>query len=81
MDLGNVIVHIMQPAIRDYYNLEELWGGKLRAASRSCAAAPTSRHDRRLGRTLTKHGIPPARASLDRMKLIVWLSVTVCRRG
>ena len=26
VDLGDVVVHIMQPAIRSYYNLEELWG-------------------------------------------------------
>lgn len=26
VDCGNVIVHIMQPALRAYYNLEELWG-------------------------------------------------------
>ncbi|MBI3902306.1 MAG: ribosome silencing factor [Nitrosomonadales bacterium] len=26
IDLGEVIVHIMQPAVRAYYNLEELWG-------------------------------------------------------
>ncbi len=25
VDLGSVVVHIMQPAIRDYYRLEELW--------------------------------------------------------
>ncbi len=25
VDLGSVVVHIMQPAIRQYYNLEELW--------------------------------------------------------
>ncbi len=25
IDLDEVLVHIMQPAIRDYYNLEELW--------------------------------------------------------
>jgi ribosome-associated protein len=27
VDLGDVLVHIMQPAIREYYNLEPLWGG------------------------------------------------------
>jgi ribosome-associated protein len=26
VDLGPVVVHIMQPAIRAYYNLEDLWG-------------------------------------------------------
>jgi ribosome-associated protein len=28
VDLGGVVVHIMQPAIREYYSLEELWGGQ-----------------------------------------------------
>ena len=28
VDLGEIVVHAMQPAIRSYYNLEELWGGK-----------------------------------------------------
>ena len=27
VDLGDIIVHVMQPAIRTYYNLEQLWGG------------------------------------------------------
>lgn len=33
VDFGEVLVHIMQPAVRAYYNLEELWGvqPKLRA--------------------------------------------------
>ena len=25
VDLGSVVVHIMQPAVRSFYNLEELW--------------------------------------------------------
>ena len=28
VDLGDAIVHVMQPAIRDYYRLEEIWGAK-----------------------------------------------------
>lgn len=28
VDLGDIVVHVMQPAIRAYYNLEEIWGGK-----------------------------------------------------
>ena len=28
VDLGDMIVHIMQPAIRQYYRLEEIWGEK-----------------------------------------------------
>jgi ribosome-associated protein len=29
VDFGAVVVHVMQPAIRQYYNLEELWSGSL----------------------------------------------------
>jgi len=28
VDLGDIVVHVMQPAVRDYYALEEIWGGK-----------------------------------------------------
>ncbi len=28
VDLGDIVVHVMQPAIRQYYNLEEIWGSK-----------------------------------------------------
>jgi len=52
VDLGDMIVHIMQPAIRQYYRLEEIWGEKpvkLGAAKRKStpegaeAAAPRAK--------------------------------------
>lgn len=55
VDLGDMVVHIMQPAIRDYYRLEEIWGekevklgaakrtGAKRAASTDAEEAPKKR--------------------------------------
>jgi ribosome-associated protein len=41
VDLGDIVVHIMQPAVRSHYNLEELWGQpkprKPRAKKRAAA--------------------------------------------
>ena len=28
VDLGDIVVHVMHPSVRSYYNLEEIWGGK-----------------------------------------------------
>ena len=42
VDLGDIVVHIMQPAIRAYYRLEEIWGEKevkLGAAKRAAGTA------------------------------------------
>ena len=46
VDLGDLIVHVMQPAVRSYYNLEELWGGKgpLRVR-RAVAEAPLAERE------------------------------------
>ncbi len=41
VDLGDAVVHIMQPAVREYYDLEQLWGGErpARATARRTASA------------------------------------------
>ena len=44
VDLGSIVVHVMQPAVRVHYNLEELWQARpkkasLRAADTAASAA------------------------------------------
>ncbi len=52
VDLGDMVVHIMQPAIRAYYRLEEIWGDKevkFGAAKRTgtrMSASPSSDEDK-----------------------------------
>ncbi|MDQ3259597.1 MAG: ribosome silencing factor [Burkholderiales bacterium] len=31
VDLGDIVVHVMQPTVRQYYNLEELWAAAKKA--------------------------------------------------
>jgi len=39
VDAGDIVVHIMQPAVRAYYNLEELWAPPVRRAKPAREAA------------------------------------------
>ena len=52
VDGGDIVVHVMHPTVRNYYNLEELWGGKEvklkraappRRAARSAGGSPSRR--------------------------------------
>jgi len=47
VDSGDIVAHIMQPAVRTYYNLEELWGeGKFdRTVNASAPARPLTLDD------------------------------------
>jgi ribosome-associated protein len=44
VDAGDIVTHVMQPAVRQYYNLEELWGdGKFDPMVGSTAPARVTR--------------------------------------
>jgi ribosome-associated protein len=45
VDAGDIVAHVMQPAAREYYNLEELWGeGKFdKVVNSTVPVAPTPR--------------------------------------
>jgi len=47
VDCGDIVVHVMQPAVRAYYKLEELWTppARKRAARREGAASASARDD------------------------------------
>jgi ribosome-associated protein len=40
VDLGDIVVHLMQPAVREHYNLEELWDQPKPRRARAKRPAP-----------------------------------------
>ena len=43
VDLGDIVVHILLPAVRAHYNLEELWGQPKPRRPRAKRASPSRR--------------------------------------
>lgn len=69
VDLGDIVVHVMQPTIRQYYNLEELWGVKpvrLRIGERTTAAAKAPRTGTK--RAVAKDAAAPAKRTTEPAK-------------
>ncbi len=57
VDCGAAVAHIMQPAIRQYYHLEEIWGEKpvrLKFGAPKPAAPQAPRHDKPAAKTAAK---------------------------
>jgi ribosome-associated protein len=76
VDLGDMIVHIMQPTIRAYYRLEEIWGEKeikLGAAKRLGTAgknASSAEPARKITRHITSDQ-PEAKAIIEKPRIAV----------
>ena len=68
VDCGAVVVHIMQPTIRQYYNLEEIWGekpirSKLGAAKPAAPKAVATKDLSTSAKKTTKSARPAAKSS------------------
>jgi ribosome-associated protein len=68
VDLGDMIVHIMQPAIRAYYRLEEIWGEKevkFGAAKRTSKKTASAEDDEEKPKKVVKRHITASQTTVD----------------
>ena len=73
VDCNDAVVHIMQPAIRDYYNLEELWGAspvamKLATKKGLVKASEQEEDDEDAAESVASPASPPSRAKKSTAK-------------
>lgn len=57
VDCGDAVVHILQPAYRAYYNLEEIWGDKpvrLKSAAQRTIGTKSARRSPARGKTAAR---------------------------
>ncbi|MFN0186284.1 MAG: ribosome silencing factor [Aquabacterium sp.] len=67
VDCGAAVAHIMQPEIRDYYRLEELWGGKpVHMKMGAAQVAPSARRQPGAPQAVAAPAATPAKAPRKR---------------
>jgi len=67
VDLADIVVHIMQPTIRAYYNLEEVWGGKpVRMKLLPESTRPVSANDLSVPAGMPIQDVPGSRRAASR---------------
>jgi ribosome-associated protein len=60
VDLGDIVVHVMHPTVRSYYNLEEIWGEK-RVKLKRAAPEHAPGRERRAAATARRRAVARAK--------------------
>ena len=71
VDCGAAVAHIMQPSIREYYRLEEIWGGKKVTLKAQGPGAAKAAPAKKAGAAVKKADAPAKRADAPAKKATV----------